>query len=50
MVFSLFEEHYNGMDDAREPWISGLKIPGFQGSFSILAPLLGPWLQLGVVS
>jgi hypothetical protein len=36
--------------DDREPWISGLEIPGVSGgSFDVYAPNPGPWIQLAAV-
>ena len=45
---SLFEEKFVGVDN-REPWISGLEIPGVEGSFTILAPEVGTWIQVASV-
>jgi hypothetical protein len=45
-LISLFDDK---LTDNRDPWISGLKIPSFQGAFTIFAPEAGPWVQLTAV-
>jgi hypothetical protein len=45
---SLFEDKLVGVDN-REPWISGLDIPGVEGSFTIFAPEALPWIQMAGV-
>ena len=46
-LISLFDDK---LADNRVPWISGVKIPSFEGVFTIFAPEPGPWLQLIAVS
>lgn len=46
-ILSLF---VNNLDENRDPWISGVKIPGFEGTFTIFAPEPGLWVQLIAVS
>jgi hypothetical protein len=45
-LISLFDDK---LADNRDPWISGVKIPSFQGAFAIFAPEPGPWVQLTAV-
>lgn len=44
---SLFEDKLTV--DTREPWLSGIEIPGVEGSFDVLAPRPDPWMQLATL-
>ena len=46
LFVSLFDDK---LVDNRDPWISGIHVPSIDGSFTLFAPELGPWIQLAAV-